>query len=1576
MRTIFENEMAKNQRYFIFFFMILNNFSMTCFIKDEESSLAGRWLSQSKRFLSWMLVGSVMSLFSFPPLVLSATFPDTEGHWAESYIDDLAEQGVISGYENGNFGPDDRLTRAQFAKIAVLAFLGEAAVDPSDDADFTDVDPDSWYEDYVNTAAEHGIVSGYKDINGNLTGEFGPNDYATRAQVTKMVLNAADLEMHTEGAPHFPDVFMSAWYYEYVETAYWWGIINGYESGDFGPADGMTRGQASKVTSLAQDPQPRDEEDDDNQNDDDLGKVGGTLDVSLSADSPEDLTVPSQANSVEIGTWEFTAMEEDITLDALVLSKFGVGDFSSGYSLYLFEDNVRLTSGRTVSSSSQTVEFRSLDLEIEEGKTRSLSLRATLSNQTTTGEVGFELENLSSIESSAELVEGDFPIVTDLFTLSTTAVGTLTIEPSGSLSDPEVGENNVIIARFNLSASTENADLQELGLFLEGSIDSDDIDDFDLYASGDDDTPIARVDEVDRNGVIRFEIDEGYRISQGSSENFYVRADLNTGQVEDTIEVYVDEEVDILAMGGTYGYGMSVNFDEYDGDNCTSTSGDCSYLELEGGDITISSDGPAATDIAIDADDVVLLNFTISATSTVMLEDFPISLQASENTGNSTQGLISDASDTPPNFRDIKLIDREDGSVIAGPIDSESLNTTLGGSTRIGEEDDTLGYFVFNEEITVSGGGELDLALTVDIANEEELAGMTLVGSLPLSTTYPEIRNEDDDVLNNTNSLVPVSTITGKTMTLEAPSLSISKASTPVSGATTAVKGTEDVDFLGIVFECGQVSDCVITSLTLTGYIDEEGGTNFVAGSDNGITVSQIVGSLELVDAEGTLVASRENVSSTTGKVIFDDFSWTIPSGEAEIIYARGDVSLNAFVGEDAESISFSIDASSDILVEDEQGRSLEVSGSVNASQTTYVVTSAGGALTIEVSPETPEEDILVAGTSNVVASTFDFRSGNEDFVVESLSINNRQSGVEANDLGDYDNNIDSITLHYPNQLGGLETKTAFLVNGTASFSDMNFYIGEDEEETLQVLANLNPISEGASSGELVRLNLAFNNFEAVAQSSGETYTAAKMDASVDAAVDLDFGTITYQDGDERFDLDGAQTVSSSQNLGNTLTLTIDSNAAGENSNKLPIGTMVCVDDDDNAQCENEDIYIVTNWPSSTSGTEDVVTLRLVDDAGDGSYSDNTPLLYSLPGSGYLTAVRTLHVHATKPTIALSDSSATGDRTVSTSDTVFNFEVSADEARDVTFSPHIELTTCMTGSGVTVTGQNTNISVDGSACELTNVNATNEMVIYNTTANLFDYDYVYFWFRWSDDDGNSMNLLPEDLVLFTSDNNDGVADQTVALSSANVVGSPNYLVENTWYMIKDVPMPADTGSDDYIGLSFQDSNALAANDEIYLDRFLVYNEKIELKLSSDADFDRLYDQSSTSGTRPTVAYLRENGSTVATGYIDVVSVDANGDGVEDATDGSLAVVVFTPSSEEGFEIGEGTTETFSMVTNTTALLSEDSSQDDPLTIQIDLGSSSNGMITPGGFWWNDGYQTVRWLGDVDNSTLSGNTVTY
>lgn len=101
------------------------------------------------------LVAATILLLALP--AQAATMSDIRGNWAESSIRKLASAGVVSGYPDGTFKPNKPVTRAEFAKMVVKAFHPETTGTRT----FPDVQG-HWAASYVNQLGKD-YLTGYKD---------------------------------------------------------------------------------------------------------------------------------------------------------------------------------------------------------------------------------------------------------------------------------------------------------------------------------------------------------------------------------------------------------------------------------------------------------------------------------------------------------------------------------------------------------------------------------------------------------------------------------------------------------------------------------------------------------------------------------------------------------------------------------------------------------------------------------------------------------------------------------------------------------------------------------------------------------------------------------------------------------------------------------------------------------------------------------------------------------------------------------------------------------------------------------------------------------------------------------------------------------------------------------------------------------------------------------------------------------------------------------------------------------------------------------------------------------------------
>ena len=99
-----------------------------------------------------------------------------------AYIETAYNAGVISGYGDGSFKPQNNVTRGQFSKMNVLAF--SFPINTTGGPHFTDVPTNNAFYQFIETAYNLGLISGYSDHT------FRPNTDITRGQAAKIVYQA------------------------------------------------------------------------------------------------------------------------------------------------------------------------------------------------------------------------------------------------------------------------------------------------------------------------------------------------------------------------------------------------------------------------------------------------------------------------------------------------------------------------------------------------------------------------------------------------------------------------------------------------------------------------------------------------------------------------------------------------------------------------------------------------------------------------------------------------------------------------------------------------------------------------------------------------------------------------------------------------------------------------------------------------------------------------------------------------------------------------------------------------------------------------------------------------------------------------------------------------------------------------------------------------------------------------------------------------------------------------------------------------------------------------------------------
>lgn len=189
-----------------------------------------------KKFLIITLI--IILTFCIVSVSYATNFSDTSNHWAETYINRWSQEGIINGYEDGTFKPNNNITRAEYITMIVRIFKPTDTIDATS---YSDVDSSAWYYDSLSKACAMEIIKGYED------NTVRPNANITR-QEAMVILNRI-LKLNTSsGEVVFADSNeIASWAKEAVEVFSEKGYINGYEDGTIRPNAFITRAEIAKI---------------------------------------------------------------------------------------------------------------------------------------------------------------------------------------------------------------------------------------------------------------------------------------------------------------------------------------------------------------------------------------------------------------------------------------------------------------------------------------------------------------------------------------------------------------------------------------------------------------------------------------------------------------------------------------------------------------------------------------------------------------------------------------------------------------------------------------------------------------------------------------------------------------------------------------------------------------------------------------------------------------------------------------------------------------------------------------------------------------------------------------------------------------------------------------------------------------------------------------------------------------------------------------------------------------------------------------------------------------------------------
>ncbi len=161
-------------------------------------------------------------------------------HWALEYISPLLDKGIMYIYEDGNFSPNQAITRGEFAYSLAKALK----LQPSIVTEMTDI-TNHPAKGYISALVKEGIITGYPD------NTFRPYNKITRAEIITMLSRSLQLDDEKKkinlDRNYYYDVSNEHWANNLISLATELSIIDGYPDGSFKPNNYVTKAESAKL---------------------------------------------------------------------------------------------------------------------------------------------------------------------------------------------------------------------------------------------------------------------------------------------------------------------------------------------------------------------------------------------------------------------------------------------------------------------------------------------------------------------------------------------------------------------------------------------------------------------------------------------------------------------------------------------------------------------------------------------------------------------------------------------------------------------------------------------------------------------------------------------------------------------------------------------------------------------------------------------------------------------------------------------------------------------------------------------------------------------------------------------------------------------------------------------------------------------------------------------------------------------------------------------------------------------------------------------------------------------------------
>lgn len=795
--------------------------------------------------------------------------------------------------------------------------------------------------------------------------------------------------------------------------------------------------------------------------------VKGGLTVALASESPAATTVPTTSSSVFAIYSLKTGSDAAVSISSIKLTAGGLGTSTNIDDVTLYLDGSKVGTSKNINSDRVAVYNLSTPIEIAAGATKELTVKATAA---AAGYYSLKIVAAADIATNGT-VSGTFPISgNEMYADANNSIGTVgvsgVIGTAGGTHD--FGEDNILLASFNLTANNEDVLWESMRLRNGGTNVDGIISNLRLLADG---VEIAK--GVYADGYANFANIGNYKIVKNDSVTIEVYGDLGVTNNSDTVKLYMKSRSDLVFTGASYGFGVQMidgtaTASAWNHSTAGLAASTLAYaVTLSTGDFTLDMDKTAtpAKDAKNDDNDVILATFSMTSNGENATLD-----QIVDN--GSDTFVIKGTGLTTGEIENVEMVDVATGSVydVAETFSTDKWTLSM------------------TDEISFVKGVKKTFQLRADLGTSSYPIDDSNTLYVVLGGAAMTITGDSSNTSISGSSITP-SSVTSAVTTIAAPTLTWT---TTALTAKSLVSGATGISIYQAGLKAGTSDGVKLNTVTLT----VNGAAGVDSFTDTNITKIDLFLDGKLISNKANSIV--ESTASAVGYITFNSLTTTgnanvIPAGKPVNLIAKADFNSSFTV---VDAFSLEIDhASTSIVAKSVTGNNDVAESVANVGTGSRTLTlAANGTLKVELKTTSTKADndtYILAGEStaaNDYMGELVFTTAYEDIKVEELRLEN--SGTAT------DSDIESVSL--VDKDGKVIATEGVAADGDVVFNPFDIVFPADQATSLFIVVKSKAINaEGvtnatATHGATVRYNIN--------GTSGVVATGANSSASITIA--------------------------------------------------------------------------------------------------------------------------------------------------------------------------------------------------------------------------------------------------------------------------------------------------------------------------------------------------------------------------------------------------------------------------------------------------------------------------------------------